>query len=318
MEEKLQEVEESIEPKSTNRLVLATLLLYIGSSLALGAVGSLLGKTIPILSDTMFSYFIGQMAMLLPSLFFIKKNNVKFRKFLGVKGLHPVTILLLPVFTVGIYPVISLCSYVSLLFSNNVIEGTVNEFLTRYPVWFCVIMMALLPCLVEEIVFRGVLYQSYRSAGIIKAAICTAALFGLFHMNINQMSYAIVIGILFIVLNEATGSIISSMIVHFLINGVSVIVSSMQADMGTNAENVQTNMISLGIVILSLVILSILGLVFSTGILWLMVCLEKRKDNVKEIFRKRERKKVKIVSPTLIISILICVFMIAVMQIANM
>lgn len=39
------------------------------------------------------------------------------------------------------------------------------------------------------------------------------------HMNFNQMAYAVVIGLIFGFVVEATGSIIPTMIMHFLING---------------------------------------------------------------------------------------------------
>lgn len=316
MEEKIQPIEEHIEPRQANWLIFTTLMLYIGISVIIGVLGVLFGQSIPFLRNTMLSYFAGQAAILLPSLFFVKQKNLKFGKFVRFKGLHPITIILLPVFTIAIYPVISLCSYISLLFSDNVISGKVNEFLVCYPVWFCVLMLAIVPCLVEEIVFRGVLYQSYRSAGVVKAGICTAVLFGLFHMNFNQMSYAIAIGILFIVLNEATGSIVSSMIVHCMINGVSVIASSIQARMGETADTqvMQNNMTSVTIVILNLIILSVFGLVFAFGILWAMVCLEKRTDKIKEMFQKKEKRAEKICSPVLLVTAFICIIMIVAEQ----
>ena len=62
-----------------------------------------------------------------------------------------------------------------------------EELLGQYPTIVCVIAVALVPCVVEEIIFRGVLYSTYKQCGVGKAAIFTAILFGLFHMNLNQM-----------------------------------------------------------------------------------------------------------------------------------
>ena len=49
----------------------------------------------------------------------------------------------------------------------------------------------------EEVVFRGAIFGGMKKEGnIFKAVMVSGLLFGLLHMNINQASYAFVIGIL--------------------------------------------------------------------------------------------------------------------------
>lgn len=85
-----------------------------------------------------------------------------------------------------------------------------------------VILLAVIPPLVEELVFRGIFFGSYRKAGMSGAAIMSGLIFGCFHLNINQGLYAFAIGIVFAYMVEATGSLWSSVIAHFAINTYSI------------------------------------------------------------------------------------------------
>ena len=83
-------------------------------------------------------------------------------------------------------------------------------------------MLAVIPPLVEELIFRGIFFGSYRKAGMTGAALMSGLLFGCFHLNINQALYAFVMGIVFAYMVEATGSLWSSVIAHFAVNTYSI------------------------------------------------------------------------------------------------
>lgn len=305
--------------KKANNLLCITLFVYLGSSFLIGILQEFLGTQLPFLNNIMFQLLVGQGMLILPSVIYLKKNHLKMGSFLHFKGMHPATFLLLIVFTGASYPIISLCNYLSLLVSENAIGGTIENLLAGYPVWVCVVVIALIPCLVEEFIFRGVLYYSYKRAGIIKAGLCTAVLFGFFHMNINQMSYAVVMGLLFFVLNEATGSILSSMIVHFLINGNSVVTSAVYYRQNGNLDTTAaSDQVSVPVMILVLAIMSLFSLVILGLSLWGMVCLEKRKEVIKDVFTNKNKEKCKIFSPTLILAFVICIAIMTLNQIAMM
>ena len=85
-----------------------------------------------------------------------------------------------------------------------------------------VILLAVIPPLVEELIFRGIFFGSYRKAGMTGAALMSGLLFGCFHLNINQALYAFVMGIVFAYMVEATGSLWSSVIAHFAVNTYSI------------------------------------------------------------------------------------------------
>jgi hypothetical protein len=86
--------------------------------------------------------------------------------------------------------------------------------------------MAVLPAFVEECTFRGAIYHSLRGARPVRAVILSGLMFGAMHMNFNQFVYAAALGIIMALLLEATGSILSTMILHFCFNSFSVVMMS--------------------------------------------------------------------------------------------
>lgn len=319
MIEEQQSIDNRTMVKGANNLLFITLLVYMGASFAIEFLSIYFGEQLPFLRDTMFQLLMGQGMLLLPSLIYLKKKHLKIGRFLHFKGLHPVTFLLVLVFTGASYPIISLCNYLSLLVSENAIGGTVENLLAGYPLWACVLVIAFVPCFVEEFIFRGTLYYSYKRSGIIKAGFCTAILFGFFHMNINQMSYAVVMGLLFFVLNEATGSILSSMLVHFLINASSVVSSAAYYKQHGNLNTeVAQNQLSVPVTIIVLAIMSLFSLVILGFTLWGMVCLEKRKEVIIETFTNKNKEKCRVLSPTLVFALAICIAIMTLNQIAMM
>ncbi len=88
--------------------------------------------------------------------------------------------------------------------------------------------MAVVPAVVEELIFRGVLYHAYRENGVILGAVACGLAFGIMHLNLNQFCYAAVLGIIFCIFVEITGSIFSSITAHFVINGWNVLLLAVQ------------------------------------------------------------------------------------------
>ena len=121
------------------------------------------------------------------------------------------------------YPIISLLNLISMLFVENAVaEMSVNIYQRGY--LFSMLIMAVLPAIGEELLMRGIVYNGYRNVSPIAAWILSAVLFGLYHMNFNQMPYAIFLGLLFVLMLEAGDSILTTMIMHFMINGLSTTV----------------------------------------------------------------------------------------------
>lgn len=81
-----------------------------------------------------------------------------------------------------------------------------------------IILTAMLPGICEEFCHRGLLLNGYKQLGAKKSILLIGLLFGLMHLNIEQFFYATIIGAFLTFLVYVSGSIIPSMIVHFLNN----------------------------------------------------------------------------------------------------
>lgn len=119
-------------------------------------------------------------------------------------------------------PLITVVNLLSQIWVENTVSETLGAVSSlSFPV--TLLSIAVIPAIVEECLCRGVFYGSARSAGVLKAAVASAVIFALIHRNFNQFSYALVLGLIFALLVEVTGSLFSSMIVHFVVNGHNVV-----------------------------------------------------------------------------------------------
>lgn len=84
-------------------------------------------------------------------------------------------------------------------------------------------LLAVMPAICEELIFRGVILNGLAKYGKTKAIIGSALLFALIHANIEQTIYPIVFGIVLAMMVYKTKSILPGMVAHF-VNNASVIV----------------------------------------------------------------------------------------------
>lgn len=165
---------------------------------------------------------LSELCLLIPAAFFLAKGRAGLASQLGLRLIKPTTVLMVIVYHICCYPIIIAMNAFTLLFSDNAALDLQAEFTgeSYFAIWFFV---GLAGPLVEEFVFRGVLLGGLRTTGrILSAIILSAALFGMVHMNINQLSYTFFAGIYWGLLAEATGSLIPSMVCHVLMNSLSV------------------------------------------------------------------------------------------------
>ncbi|MDD3223285.1 MAG: type II CAAX endopeptidase family protein [Clostridium sp.] len=106
----------------------------------------------------------------------------------------------------------------SFVFRNNV-DDVLGK-MTGLPLWAFVGIIALTPAICEEMTVRGVILSGYKKMNINKVAIITGLMFAILHMNPPQFLYTFAIGIILAHMVDATDSIFSSMICHFIFNGI--------------------------------------------------------------------------------------------------
>ena len=242
---------------------------------------------------------------------FIMRKHVKdiiwFRRF------HPLTLLLLPPLVLFMEPLITLLNAISMLFVRNEISHAASALVDHNTLGTSLFFMAFLPCVIEELAYRGVMFGSFHEAGRLKAILMSGFLFGLMHMNFNQMAYAIMIGLVFGFVVEATGSIIPTMIMHFLINGFSVVIKHianiipMLKDQAENTEVTQTMLLSTIRAYIPMV-----GAVISAGIIYLLATINGRMESFTSVFTEpfnrydENGKKLRLLTPLMIVVIIYC------------
>lgn len=208
--------------KSVNRLFLAVIAIYIGVSLGFGVLTSL----IPALANLPIyvSLLLSQALIFIPCIVYCKWKKIKIREFIPYRKINISTIVLVIICTYLMYPLIVVLNAISMLFSTS---GTANvmQLMQGQNVILSTLFMAVMPACVEEFMFRGVLFQTYRKSKMLPAILLSAFLFGCMHMNLNQFIYAFALGVYLSFLVEATGSIFSSMLAHFTLNFTSVVIS---------------------------------------------------------------------------------------------
>ena len=171
-----------------------------------------------------------------------------------------------------------------------------------------VFFVGILAPVCEEVVFRGAIFSGLKKEGnIFKAVFASGLLFGLLHMNINQASYAFVIGVLLGFLVEATGSIFSSILFHVLINSSNAIMmiisdSVLNAEVMDNAREIVTMGTLLNMMGVYLV-LAVIGTTIAICLLVWMSKNEGREMFLTKAWTDRKQKTGKIISVPYIIGI---------------
>ena len=192
-----------------------------------------------------FNYYssstLAELEFLIPVVVLLFMDRFEVMRGTRMKMIGIRTILWTLLFTVLILPVTYYLNMVSQLFVPNAVNETVSYFavtagqdIWAKPLWLNLLYIAILPPLIEEFIFRGVLFQGFRSCGLFKTAFFTALMFGLAHGNLNQFMYAFAVGIFLAYLVEASGSVYASMLAHSLINGTTVLLMYLERRLPEN------------------------------------------------------------------------------------
>lgn len=99
------------------------------------------------------------------------------------------------------------------------------QMMENTPVSFAlnVFVMAVLPALLEELMFRGCVLRLLRPYGDLFAVVISAMLFGLMHGNLRQIPFATIVGFVLGWLYVVTNNIWLPILVHFTNNAISVV-----------------------------------------------------------------------------------------------
>ena len=111
------------------------------------------------------------------------------------------------------------------LFGVKPYEGDYNNDSGILSLCLNLITYAIVPGVVEELVFRGWFLGALRPFGERRALVLSALIFGLAHGNLTQLPFAFILGLLFGFIFLRTGRLWPCMIIHAANNGMSVALS---------------------------------------------------------------------------------------------
>ena len=132
-------------------------------------------------------------------------------------ALYPVVILLSIITLLGSLNFTYLGNYIFSFFANpSSLDLPVDNVLTFI---FSSLFLCLLPAVFEEILFRGILFESLRKKFSLPLAIILSAFcFALMHMSLFSFIHQFLLGIILALLAYFTGSIVYGMVFHFINN----------------------------------------------------------------------------------------------------
>lgn len=185
------------------------------------AVYLALGYIMPLLpfdtGSANFGYIFGQLSIFIPVLVYVICTKGQAIRDIHFKKIKIENVLIVVIFSWLCMPIAGFLNVISMFFAENHVVATVGS-LTDNPFIVNVLMIAVVPAILEEIAYRGITFYGLRKYGVVAAAVVSGALFGLNHMNINQFLYAALLGIALALMDEASDSILASMIMHFVFN----------------------------------------------------------------------------------------------------
>ena len=115
-------------------------------------------------------------------------------------------------------PLISLIDYLISLTGYSASNELSVDLTTAGGLLIGVLALAIFPAIMEELIFRGVIFNGLKKFGYKKAIVISALLFALIHMSIQQTVYQIIIGLFLAYALYITGSLLASITMHFVNN----------------------------------------------------------------------------------------------------
>lgn len=198
----------------------------------------------------------------LPLLLLLGKR--RFNPLTPTQRVHPIVGFLGCVGAVGVCMLANvITSYILMFFSTFGVEAAPPpKLMVNTPISFVLnlIVVAVLPALLEELVFRGCLLRLLRTYGDWTAVVVSAVLFGLMHGNLRQVPFAIIVGLVLGWLYVVTQNIWMPILVHFLNNAISVTMEYLSFSMTEEAASWMSvtlifRLIAVGAVAVALLIL---------------------------------------------------------------
>lgn len=173
--------------------------------------------------------------ILVPAIIYILVTKGNFKQILRLNKLSLKNIMITIVIAIISIPLSMCLSVIGVMFFKNNVGEFMTSMTTTTPLIIVLLLVAVMPAIIEEVSLRGVVLWGYNGQSKVKAALFTGLFFGIMHLDGHQFLGAAVLGFIMAYVVRVTNSIFSSMIIHFIINGSSVIILARSLSM-TNSE----------------------------------------------------------------------------------
>ena len=142
-----------------------------------------------------------------------------------------------------------------------------------------ILFVGLLPSIGEEILFRGCVARGLKRKSYVFAIIMSGLLFSIFHGNAAQTIHQFLIGMVFCYVYFVSGSLLSSMILHFCNNAIAIILEIILKPYLVNVNPTT--------VIIVYVVMSIVGFIALYFLLRLFMSITKKERNIIEVDKEK-------------------------------
>lgn len=173
-------------------------------------------------------YFLVSLSLFLGFFVVYKRQKLLFKEDVSSLKCSPIFYALIPLIFFGTFFGLSFVNDLFIdflgIFGYNQIPTVLPE-KTPLNVALSIVFICLIPAVVEELLFRGVLINGLKNMGNLWAVMLSGLLFSLYHTSPAQTIYQFIIGVIYGVVALHSQSVIPTIILHFFNNFVIVILN---------------------------------------------------------------------------------------------
>lgn len=119
---------------------------------------------------------------------------------------------------------------IKLVFGRVYLAGDIASLMSNN-LWISIFIVAVVPAVCEEILFRGMIQRGLERMGAGWGILLSGLLFGLFHFDFQRLAAQTLIGTIAAYVVYRTGSIFNGMILHFMNNALLTLISNLAVRM---------------------------------------------------------------------------------------
>lgn len=203
---------------------------------------------------------------------------------------------------VVIFASLNFTNYINNFFSSITHKADSNLVIDNvFQLILFILSYAVLPAIIEELVFRGIIYNGLENKfSKLVSVILSALIFMLIHFSIFQTVHQIFMGLILGTFVCITGNIIYGMVYHFVNNLMVILISFFKLEKCFSFSNFSIKEILLSILFL------VVGIILSILIFFVIKKIKDKQDK-SETIEKIDDKSTKFSSIKLMIGIAICV-----------